>query len=126
MPSTETKAIQLKDKDGQVTTGELQTTLYDSGDRMKRALLRLAASWAAAGVTLFIPLAHFVLVPGFLIAGPVLAVAAYRMQWARDHASGQCPVCKADIKIDLDAKENLPKWTYCPACNASLHLAETT
>jgi hypothetical protein len=93
---------------------------------MKRALLRLAACWAAAGVTLFIPLAHFVLVPGFLIAGPVMAVGAYRTEWARNHATGHCPACQADITLALEAKDTLPKWTYCPACNVPLQIIETS
>lgn len=125
MPRIENTAVQLKDNDGNTAAGTLQTTHYDGGDRMKRALLRLAACWAAAGVTLFIPLAHFVLVPGFLIAGPVIALGAYRMEWARNHASGRCPVCQADITLAMEAKDALPKWTYCPACNAPLQLTET-
>jgi len=124
MPRIETTDIQLKDNAGNVVPGSLQTTLYDARDRLRRAGLRLAACWAAAGVTLFIPLAHFVLVPSFLIAGPVLAVGAYRMERVRNHAGGRCPVCKAEITLALEAKDTLPKWTYCPACNAPLQLIE--
>jgi hypothetical protein len=125
MSHIETTSIQLKDNAGNIAVGALQTTYYDGQDRMKRAGLRLAACWAAAGVTVFIPIAHFVLVPGFLIAGPVLAMSAYRMERARNHASGSCPVCKAEITLALEAKDTFPKWTYCPACNAPLQLIET-
>lgn len=81
--------------------------------------------WAMAGVTLFIPLAHFVLVPGFLIAGPVVAVMVYRSEQARDHAEGRCPLCGEEITIKLEAKDEIPKWTYCPACNAALQITES-
>ena len=124
MPSTGITQIQLRDNDGKTTDGKLYTTLYDSGDRIQRALLRLALLWALAGLSLFIPLAHFVLVPGFLIAGPVAAVMVYRSTQARDRAEGRCPVCGEEISIKLEAKDEIPKWTYCPACNAALQITE--
>jgi hypothetical protein len=124
MSNSETTVIVFKDKDGNTVDGEMFTTRFDSGDRSKRALGRLAACWAAAGVTLFIPLAHVVLVPAFLIAGPALAVAAYRQEFARERVEGQCPACQAAVEIKLEPKDTLPKWRYCPACNASLQIVE--
>ena len=122
MPSTETTEIQLQDNEGNASLGNMRTTRYSSGDRMTRAAIRLGACWAAAGVTLFIPLVHFVLVPGFLLAGPIMAVSAYRSELARELARGICPVCKEAVEIKLEADDNLPKWTYCPKCNAPLQL----
>lgn len=117
-----TTEIQFNDNDGHSATAVMQTTVYESSDRITRAAVRLGACWAAAGVTLFIPLAHFVLVPAFLIAGPVMAVSAYRTSQARDHATGSCPSCSEDVEIKLEADDELPKWTYCPRCNAPLQL----
>jgi hypothetical protein len=122
MPSIDTTQIQIQDNDGNAAPGSMQTTLYDTRDRMTRAAIRLGACWAAAGVTLFIPLAHFVLVPGFLLAGPIMAVSAYRTEQARELARGTCPVCKETVEIRLEAADNLPKWSYCPKCNAPLQL----
>lgn len=124
MSSRETTDIQFKDKDEQLADGVMHTTVYGAGDRGKRALGRLLACWAAAGVTLFIPLAHFVLVPAFLLAGPALAVVAYRQEFSREKVEGQCPACKAQVEIKLEPKDALPKWGYCPACNASLQMVE--
>ncbi len=124
MPSNDITDIQIRDGDGNAADGKLHTTLYDVGDRTRRALLRLAMFWGMAGVSLFIPLAHFVLVPGFLIAGPVVAVMVYRSKQARDHVEGRCPVCGEGITIKLEAKDEIPKWTYCPACNAALQITE--
>lgn len=122
MPSIDTTQIQFQDNDGNASLGSMQTTLYNPGDRMTRAVVRLGACWAAAGVTLFIPLAHFVLVPGFLLAGPIMAISAYRTEQARELARGTCPVCQEAVEIKLEADDNLPKWTYCPKCNAPLQL----
>ena len=124
MPQSDVKEVQFVDGDGKAADARLHTTLYDSGDRLKRALGRLALLWAIAGVSLFIPLAHFVLVPGFLIAGPVVAMMVYRSEQARERSDGHCPVCEKEISIKLDAKDETPKWTYCPACNAALQITE--
>ena len=124
MSSTEITPIQFKDNDGKTADGRLNTIRYDSAERVRRALLRLALLWVLAGVSLFIPLAHFVLVPGFLIAGPVVAVMVYRSEWARESAEGKCPVCGEEITIKLEARDEIPKWTYCPACNAALQITE--
>lgn len=42
------------------------------GERLKRALIVLAKCWGIALVCVLIPIAHFILVPGFLIAGFVM------------------------------------------------------
>jgi hypothetical protein len=124
MPSIDNTDINIRDNDGSTTPGGMQTTRYNRGDCIKRAFQRLAFFWLLAGVTLFIPIAHFVLVPGFLIAGPVIAYLTYRTTWVRNHASGRCPACDTDIRIGLDARDELPKWSYCPSCNAPLRLAD--
>jgi len=124
MASTEITRIQLRDNDGKTADGKLYGIRYDPGDRIQRALLRLVLLWALAGVSLFIPLAHFVLVPGFLVAGPVVAILAYRSSQARDRAEGKCPVCGEEITIKLEARDEIPKWIYCPACNTALQITE--
>lgn len=122
MPTIENTPVSLKDNDGKITAGEMQTTLFDQGDCIKRGLQRLGFFWLLAGITLFIPLAHFVLVPGFLIAGPVIAYLTFKTTQVRDHTTGACPACDTGIKINMDGKDELPKWTYCPSCNMPLQI----
>ena len=125
MPNVETKSIQFRTSDGDKTTdATLDIILFDQGDRVKRALKFLILSWLAAGITLFIPLAHFVLVPGFFLLGIYLAFSASKTLQAMDSAKGSCPVCSESITIKLEPKDTLPKWTYCPTCNNSLQLRE--
>lgn len=124
MPQIEHSEVYLQGNDGDRQAGSLQTTRYDQGDRLKRALQRLAFFWLLAGITLFIPIAHFVLVPGFLIAGPVVAYLTYQTEAVRNHTSGTCPACGKEITLAMDAKDTLPKWTYCPDCNAPLQICK--
>ena len=125
MPRSEEMAIQIRDTNGDKTCdGSLFSLHYEGGERLMRALGFLLALWAAAGVSVFIPLAHFVLVPGFLLAGLFFAVNVYRTTEAMDKVTGVCPACNKNICIGLDAKDTLPKFCYCPQCNHSIQLSQ--
>ncbi|WP_455209430.1 hypothetical protein [Kaarinaea lacus] len=123
MPRTETQAVKFKSSNTEsLTDAELAITLYDDKDRMQRALKRLGLFWLLSIGSIPIIFAHWILVPGFFIAGPIAAMMVYRMGQAFDHASGQCPSCNEHITVKLEAKDTLPKWTYCPSCNNSIQI----
>lgn len=125
MSRTDTTNIQLQDNEGNTNQGVVLRTMYETSDRLVRAGVRLLGFWAAAVVSVFIPLAHFVLVPAFFIAGIVMAISAYRTEQALNESKGSCPVCQQEVVIPLEANDQLPKWTYCPDCNAPLQLIPT-
>jgi hypothetical protein len=124
MPTIESTSIHIKANDGQVAPGSLQTTHYDHSECVKRALLRLGLFWLLALVSSPIVIAHFVLVPGFLIAGPWMAYRTLQKNYTHNRAQGECPVCQKGVEIQLESGDELPKWTYCPSCSAPLHLFE--
>jgi len=121
---SDTQVVYVKSDEHGTEEGLLQFSQFSSGDRMSRALKILGLCWLGAGITLFIPLAHFVLVPGLLIAGPVLAMMKYKVDRANESVSVECPKCKKSVSIKLDAADKLPIYSYCPDCNTSLQLAE--
>lgn len=123
MPETQIKPIHFHGNSGEKTTdAELSITLYNDKDRMTRALKRLGLFWLLSVGSLPIIFAHWVLVPGFFIAGPIAAVMVYRTTEANDRAKGVCPNCNESIEIKMEPKETLPKWTYCPSCNESIQI----
>ncbi|MGD8569712.1 MAG: hypothetical protein PVJ39_16625 [Gammaproteobacteria bacterium] len=123
MPETQSQPVHFRRNDGEIANeATLNITLFDQGDRVKRALKFLGLSWLAAGVALFIPIAHFVLVPGFVLLGIYLAVSASRTSQAMDNAKGECPNCNNAIEIKMESSDTLPKWTYCPSCNESIQI----
>ena len=123
MPTVEQQTIRVLAKNDSISTeGLLRIKHFDQTDCIKRALSRLGLCWLLSIGSIPIIIVHWVLVPGFFIAGPILAVLAYRTKQINDHAGGECPVCNNEFKIKFDAKENLPKWTYCPNCNDPIHL----
>jgi hypothetical protein len=87
--------------------------------RVGRAVVALLVCWALALVSVFIILAHFVLVPGFLIAGPVLAYLRFRVARAVTSIDGACPRCGIEQEFDP------PSWgrtVICPRCKNQLTL----
>ena len=124
MLTIENTSVHIKGNDGQVTTGSLQTTHYDHSECVKRALLKLGLFWLLALASIPIIFAHWVLVPGFFIAGPWMAYRTFQVKYKYNHVQGQCPACKEDAEIKMEARDDLPKWTYCPRCNNPLQLLE--
>jgi len=122
VPELRVERINIIANDKGEHAGELTTQLFSSGERTTQALKVLGLCWLLAGITLFIPIAHFFLVPLFLVAGPVMAFSKYRVETATDSAEGICPECGESVSISLDPADKLPKWTYCPKCNKPLHL----
>ena len=112
-------------KSGDITNeGVLHSQAFDDRERKIRAAKIWGMMWLFAVLSLPIIIAHFVLVPGFLIAGPVMAYNRYRVQEIPDHVSGNCPAGKEEFTLQLESSDHLPMWTHCPTCNASLHLQE--
>ncbi|MCI0505593.1 MAG: DUF2096 domain-containing protein [Gammaproteobacteria bacterium] len=126
MPLTKTQPVTFKTNSNEISThANLVITVYDDKDRVKRALKRLGLFWLLSVGSIPIIFAHWVLVPGFFIAGPIAAMMVYRTSQSMDHASGQCPHCNEHITIKLEAKDTLPKWTYCSSCNHPLQIDYT-
>jgi hypothetical protein len=98
--------------------------LYMQGLSGQRRLIRAAKIWALLWVLMVMSLPlmiiHFILVPGFLIAGPVVAMRRYRVMELPHHGEGHCPCCKQEVSLTADDCNRLPLRMPCPACKASL------
>ncbi len=122
MSESTSEAIVIKCNESAASVAELHSRTFSNGERMVRAGKILAICWGLALITLFIPIAHFFLVPTFLIAGPVMAFMKYKVETVLEEAHGVCPECSESVDIELDPGDKLPKRTYCPACNKPLQL----
>lgn len=117
-----TTIIEIESDNFPAQAGTLYSQAFSNTERLRRALKMLVILWAVALVTVFIPIAHFVLVPTFLLAGPIVALRRYGMKSALEKVGGVCPACGQEIAIPLEPSDWLPKRTYCPACNKPLRL----
>jgi hypothetical protein len=94
------------------------------GQRMGRALTQLLIFWGLALVSVLIPIAHFVLVPGFFVAG--IIAARFRVQEERTllTVSAICPRCESKQKFAPNTRFEPGKTISCPGCKNDLVVEE--
>jgi hypothetical protein len=97
---------------------------WPTGERAIRVSKGLGACWGLALVTLFIPVAHFFLVPGFLISGLVIAARWSGQTRTYVDVRARCPACEQESDFKVQGKFLLPKETNCQACRARVILEE--
>ena len=93
--------------------------------RFSRVAAGLGMFWALALGGLFIPVAHFVLVPTFLVAGIVAAVVRSREDRRLILLRGSCPRCGVSQELKPGGRFVDGRALNCPKCHGNLTLATT-
>jgi hypothetical protein len=123
MPEDITRMIQFKSQAGSgANPAEMHVSLFSPREQKMRALKSLLTFWAIALVSILIPIAHFLLVPGFLLGGVIVASRRLKIAEEGHDASGICPDCENHICIPMDKNAELPQWHDCPECSDPLTL----
>ena len=91
--------------------------------RARRAALALGAAWLLAFPAIFLPVAHFVLVPGLVVGGVVLAVIRLREDRTLDRVRAACPRCRGTLDVTPGGRFRLPRRVHCVHCKNALTLA---
>ena len=97
------------------SSGVVITRKYDEKERNRRIIKYSGGSFAAAILSIFIPLLHFVLVPGFIIASIAFAVF-YSRPANIERAKAKCPECGVDFVISK-GKPVFPIDDVCASCH---------
>lgn len=114
-------ALQIRDSAREPTAATLQLEPIPFPNRLGRGAVRLLGAWALAVACVFIPLLHFVLVPGFFLVGPVLAWLAWlavRQTVRVTSASITCPKCGKDAPIEAGTT-GWPVSMRCASCGTT-------
>jgi len=91
--------------------------------RVARAGAAAGLGLIAAAIALPIPLVHFVLVPGSLLVGGILAALRLAQREIFRSAEGPCPFCGTQQRLGLAGKSfRLPRQAHCSSCNRELDL----
>ena len=106
------------------TEGQLYTQLLDEQQRMMRAAKIWGLMWLFMLFSLPVFILHFVLVPGFLIAGPVMGARRYGVTELPDHIGGNCPSCNKEFNLGSASFGRMPVRVMCPECGKILLLRE--
>jgi hypothetical protein len=100
--------------------GTLVVTEFCSRDRLKRAAAAAANCLGITALCIFIPGAHFILVPlGLLVVTPIVATRIFRAQTRIDSSNIECPKCEAPVAV-LTTKEVYPMYETCPSCHRQI------
>ena len=122
MIRVENLPIRIQPNDGPSTAGVLYVANFDNQERLKRAAIMWGSCWLFAVLSVPVIIAHWILVPGFLLAGPIMGLRRYKVVSAIERVDGICPVCKASVIVPMEADDTLPKRTYCPKCSGPIQL----
>ena len=94
--------------------------------RLGRTLGGLGMFSGLAVAGLFIPVAHFVLVPAFVVAGIIAAVKRAREDCRLVLLRGACPRCGATQEFRPGGRFCSERSINCPKCHGTLTLGATT
>ncbi len=118
------RSLALSGYHGEPTPAALVVARFDKRARLRRAVTGLAGCWGAMVVAVFIPIAHFVLVPSLFICGIWQFLRRLEMQEQVRGAHGRCPDCGTEQDFELGSKR-FPQSVTCASCHRGLTLAET-
>jgi hypothetical protein len=95
-------------------------------DRALRVLTALGIFWGLAIPAVFMPVAHFILVPTLLLTGIVVAFLRAREDVRLLGARGRCPRCSAETDFPGAGRLRGPHAIDCPRCHTRLRLTVGT
>jgi hypothetical protein len=93
--------------------GQVQLKRFDQRRRMIRAGKMLGFCWLGALFAVPLPIVHFLLVPGLLLAGPLAAMFLYQRKEEITGGTALCPSCDAPLEIQRCAA----KWPISETCS---------
>jgi hypothetical protein len=91
-------------------------------DRMRRVLTALGVFWGLAVPAVFMPVAHFILVPTLLLTGVVVAVLRSREDVRLLGAHGRCPRCGVEQDFPGAGRFQGEQALDCPRCHNRITL----
>ena len=116
------QGVLLRGYHGAPTSGTVTIREFNRDERVRRALAGLGKWWGVAIVSVFIPVAHFVLVPSFLAYGGWQFFQRLGTVELATDAHGTCPDCGTEQALDLAARWRAPQPVTCRQCHRGLQL----
>jgi hypothetical protein len=89
-------------------------------ERVVLSLKGLGLFWGLAALSVFIPVMHFILVPMFLLLGPLIAYLNYQKTVFLGDTVVTCPNCSERLHL----KNGTARWPHeevCGKCRAKIY-----
>lgn len=121
--ATRVESFTVSGYHGQPTQGTATVERFDATGRLRRAAGALGKWWGIALLSVFIPVAHFVLVPSFLAYGLWQCVQRLGTVELATDARATCPDCGAAQAWDVAPRGWAPQPVTCKYCHRGLRLS---
>lgn len=115
------RTVYLKVPGSANSSGLIREQHFSSRERFIRALKFGGACWLLALASVLMPIAHFVLVPGFFIAGLIVPLYIFSQEHVILGGEGACPACGAFIFIQRSSYKSVLKET-CRECRKEVNI----
>jgi hypothetical protein len=106
-------------------TGQVEVANLSTPERITIVATRSGIFLTLAAVSIFIPVLHFILVPGFIVAAVAAGLSSSRYSQKLTGGSVPCPHCKQLVTL----KEMPLKWplaSICQNCASTVRLYATS
>lgn len=116
------KKVHLYGAPGEEGEAEVEIDAWSIRKRSGKALFTLVICWLVAALAIFIPVAHFLLVPFFFFAGFVGAWLSGRRAGIVVGTNAKCPRCATPLDLDA-APSSLAIYRTCSSCSQPIFVA---
>jgi len=118
---TKELAVKIETANGKTQSGKAILQEFDQKFRIKRALKSTGICWGFALASVLIPLAHFILVPSFFLAGFIIGPILYSQERMIMGGSGTCPECQRSFSI-VKSHVKWPLGDLCSSCHTAVKI----
>jgi hypothetical protein len=125
-PGIRVETFILSGYHGGPTRGTVTIHAFTRDQRWQQALRGIGTWWGHALLALFIPVAHFVLVPSCLLFGAWQFFHRIGTSERATDARGTCPDCGREQSFEVAARWRVPQAVTCRYCDRGLQLSLPT
>lgn len=94
--------------------------------RVRRAATMVAKCLGITVLCVFIPGAHFILVPlGLLVVTPLMTFYTFRVKTKIVSATIECPKCHVPLNV-LTSQEQYPMYENCSSCHRQIAITQVS
>ena len=105
------------------TRGTVTQVFWDKAERSKNAVRTLGTFLLATFVSIFIPILHWILVPGLLVTSFVLALDKLNETERSEGGTAECPKCHKEFAVQ--GSKGLARISNnCQHCGEDLELTQ--
>lgn len=108
-------------RDLPATNGSVTQVTWDKPEQTKNALRTLGMWLAFCFACVFVPIAHYILVPSLFVASFVLALDKLNEHQRSEGGTGECPKCHQSFVIEK-SKWNVRLTDTCGNCHEDVEI----